>query len=216
MLIPDRSEKTVVIPILVVGGQLRYFYGGSLPTLPDRTICDLIAPAWAVKDTEFEAKLQIRHVEDFLPEGAVVYTAVSSARIPDQLTSSALRPEEIGQRVGGHRAEQIVEDLKAWYPYFRFVEVVLKQPLGLELRGTKPAALQPVRCQIPALEWKEATSLNAAYRLISLQFEPQRISNAGNVFLKMFYLDPQGRCTRLKDLREEFAARHESALYPAP
>ncbi|QTA88378.1 hypothetical protein [Desulfonema magnum] len=41
---PDPFKKTVKIPVKVVNGELKFFYGGDLPKLEDGTVGDLIVP----------------------------------------------------------------------------------------------------------------------------------------------------------------------------
>lgn len=205
---PDRFEKTVVIPLRVVKRQLHYLYGGPLPNLPDGTRCDLIVPLYAIEDKAFLAQLEASHVEDLLPQDANILAAVSSAQMPGHLTNRALSLKEVCQHAGRRSTERVSWDLTTQYPDSVFVQVVLKEPLRLELRGTKHGRLLPVRCAIPALEGKEAISLNHAYRLISEEFEPKRISHAGNVFHKMVYLDHQGCFSSLDQLRAKFESQN--------
>ena len=211
-MIPDRFEKTLTIPVKVVEGGFHYFYGGELPSLTEGTICDLIVPVWAFEDKDFLAKLEARQVEELLPKGASIFTAISSAKVPGNLRDRAFTPKELSQNFGGRHAEEVRQKLFANNPDPLFVEVVLKEPLLLELRGAKQGRLMRVRCAIPNLQNEEAVSLNHAYRLISEKFEPNRISHAGNVFQKMVHLDSQGICHPLDELRNKLAAIHQGSL----
>jgi hypothetical protein len=70
-----------------------------------------------------------------------------------------------------------------------FVELFLRQPQGLKLRGKKKALLLPCRVEVPALPGEPASSINHACSLISQAFEPWRISHTVNVFFKVYALD---------------------------
>jgi hypothetical protein len=73
-----------------------------------------------------------------------------------------------------------------------FVEIILRQPQGLKLRGKKNALLLPSRVEIPALpvtSEQPAASINHACTLISQAFEPWRISHTVNVFFKVYARD---------------------------
>ena len=64
------------------------------------------------------------------------------------------------------------------------------------------------KCNIPALE-KDASSLNHAYTLLSREFEPDRISHGGNVFLNCYYYDEDNFWRNLDDKRETHMASFE-------
>ena len=209
-MLPNRQEKNMVIPIIVVKGEFYYFYGGRLPIPPDGTMCDLIVPAYAIKDKDFLEKLEAGHVEELLPVGAHIFTAISSRQLASDLSKSTFSAEQLAQRFGGSIAKDVYGSLIANNLDSLFVEVILEEPLMLELRGTKHGRLRRVRCVIPELNEK-ASSLNHAYRLISEHFEPDRISHAGNVFRKMVHLD-EGVCDLLDELRDRFEAKHARAL----
>ena len=211
-MIPDGSEKKLVIPLKVVWGEFYYFYGGRLPILPNGTMCDLIVPASAIEDRDFLFRLEARHVEELLPAGETILTAVSTARVPTDWRKRAYSPEQIGDPFGGDLAKDVSTKLSINNPDSLFVEIILKDPLGLDLRGTKHGRLIRASCVIPALDGKEAVSLNHAYRLISEAFEPDRISHVGNVFRKMVHLDNQEGCFLLNDLRAKVEAEFEREL----
>lgn len=212
---PNRFGKNMVIPLKVVNGGFSYLYGGRLPILLDDTICDLIVPAVAITDEDFLKKLQAVHVEELAPKNATIFTAVSSRQVPSSLRKWAFSPEQLSRSFEGDLAKDVYWDLNSNNPDSLFVEVNLKDPLQLELRGTKHSRLKRAWCVIPALkdnsQDNEAVSLNHAYRLISEKFEPDRISHAGNVFRKMVYLDDRG-CHLLDKLRKSIEATHEHPL----
>ncbi|MBX3295771.1 MAG: hypothetical protein KF762_08670, partial [Acidobacteria bacterium] len=66
MIIPDPLKKTVNIPIRIVDGQVRYFYGGELPKLKN-VVGDLVIPAFALLDPEQAEDLSHEDVSEMLP-----------------------------------------------------------------------------------------------------------------------------------------------------
>jgi len=49
-LIPDPYERTVPVPVKIVNGVPRPFYGGAWPLLEEGPIGDLVLPAYAFKN----------------------------------------------------------------------------------------------------------------------------------------------------------------------
>ena len=49
-MIPDPYKKTVQIPVRLVEGKLRFFYGGPIPSISDGAIGELVVPEYAVKN----------------------------------------------------------------------------------------------------------------------------------------------------------------------
>jgi uncharacterized protein DUF3293 len=172
--LPDRSVRTVRVPIRIADGAVVLAWGTALPEMRDCS-GDLIVPASAIRNA---ADLAILSADDwipFLPAGATVLCKLGARHIPAgllKLCQFALLPEAPHQRAA-------------------FVEIVLEKDLELRLRGTKPALLGDVPCKIPAMSGREAYSLNEAYRRISEKFEPTRRSAGGNVFLNVYYKTPE-------------------------
>jgi hypothetical protein len=146
---PDRFKKTVSIPIRIVNGQLAYFYGGELPRLREHTIGELIVPASAVTEPKSLASLQEEHVKEIRPANTKLLLGMRAKAFPAERRTFVIYPEGLFPRID-----------------YGFIEVRLKEPLCLRLRGSKKATLESCRCFIPALD-QEAKSLNHAYTLIS-------------------------------------------------
>jgi hypothetical protein len=200
----DRFEKMVVIPTRIVNGTFRYFNGGPFPKLKEGTKLKVVVSELAIENIEFLKILEAGHKEDLLPKNASIYAAVSLAHIPQALEDSAL---------SGHL---LIPGGIPSFPDTRFVEIVLEEPLFLYLRGTKLGRLSPVKCRIPSLK-KEALSLNHAFRLISEEFEPHRISHGGNVFQRMLYIYPDKQYYTLEDLRDNLEKKYQDGLHkPTP
>lgn len=186
----SEQEKTVRIPVRIgADDRIEYFYGGDLPSIRDGTIGDLVVPEFSIADRREVDRLQQEHVVELLPSGSEVMFAVDRNKTPVSLKEH-LKDAPILSMNKSHA-----------------VALTLREPLRLRLRGAKHATLEGVPCWIPSLEM-EARSLNHAYRLVSEQFEPNRISHSGNVF-KLGYCMPEDRWISLDVLRDSATARFE-------
>ena len=186
----SEQEKTVRIPVRIrADGRVEYFYGGDLPRILDGTIGDLVVPEFSITDRREVNRLQQEHVVELLPSGSEVMFAVDRNKTPASLKEH-LKDGPILSMNKSHA-----------------VALTLGEPLRLRLRGARPPTLEGVSCWIPSLEM-EARSLNHAYRLVSEQFEPSRISHSGNVF-KLGYCKPKDEWISLDVLRDSATARFE-------
>ena len=187
-------EKTVRIPVRIdAHDRIDYLYGGPLPKMREGTIGDLVVPERSITDKSAVCRLQQDQVVPFLRLGSVVRFAVDGRHTPAGLSQ--------------HLEDVATLDMKKSHA----VPVILdRMALALHLRGTKLATLGRVSCWIPSLQAR-AESLNHAYRLISEQFEPMRISHSGNVF-KLGYCKPFDRWISLDALRKTTAAKFETQL----
>ncbi len=191
MIIPDPIKKTVKIPIRIVDGQVRYFYGGELPKLKN-VVGDLVIPAFALLDQEQAKELSHEDVSEMLPAGSELMINVrvdtySEGVLTELRDSSA--------------------DLPGFAPKEGFVRFCLDEPLYLWHRGTKTSQLNPCKGHFVDLDG-EATSLNHAYTIASKKFETKRTSNTGNVFKHVYYKSKHG-WEPLEWLRERLDAQFE-------
>ena len=187
-------SKTIRIPVRIrTSGRIEYFYGGDLPEMSDGTIGELVVPEWSITNQKEISRLQQEHVVPFLPSRSVVMFAVDGNNTPAGLKQHLKNGAILGMKKS-HAVALTLEE----------------NPLGLRLRGTKPAILESVTCWIPSLRMK-AKSLNHAYRLVSERFEPRRISHSGNVF-ELGYCNPRDTWISLGELRSATAARFEMLL----
>ena len=185
------QEKTIRIPVRIcTDGQIEYFYGGALPKMTGETIGDLVVPERSITDQKEVCRLQQERVVPFLDSGSVVMLAVDGTNTPAKLKQHLRDAIGLGM-TKSHAVELTINEI----------------PLRLRLRGTKPATLESVPCWIPSLEMK-AKSLNHAYRLVSEQFEPARISHSGNIF-QIGYFNSGDRWISLGDLRETRVTQFE-------
>ena len=181
------------MPFKVVNGQLTYFYGGSLPTIRDGAIGDLVLPAFNIAVDEVRKRLLAEQTVLLLNTATSLMVRISNKSIPRSLASRC-REETLD---GRDRTS--------------CVRVVLKEPLSIRWRGAKPGSLEPATCEIPVLPRKKAESLNHAYRLVSEAFEPHRRPHTANVFQEVFYQDGQ-HWGPLEMLRGKAGSDLESSL----
>lgn len=191
----DSLEKTIRIPVVVMNGNIRYFYGGNLPTIEDGAIGDLIISEYKVKDKRFVKISQWEEYKEILPVESTIMVAVASTNIPNDKSKIA---------------KKIKTDLLAGDLY---VSVKLLEPLRLLIRGSKRSNLLGVKCCIPDLDNFNATSINNAYTKISEVFEPNRKSHTGNVFEKCFYKGKDDKWYSLDSLRKNIEGKFEEKLF---
>lgn len=190
---PDHS-KTVRIPVRIHSdGRIEYFYGGSLPSIRDGTIGDLVVPEYSLTEKDEVRLIQKEDVVLLLASGSTIRFAIDGTQTHPSLQKH-LRPKLASS--GNNKSHA--------------VEVELRGDLELQLRGTKQAILKKVECWIPSLE-RTAKSLNHAYGLVSEWFETNRISHSGNVFM-LGYFKEEKTWIQLNTIRESKGARFELYL----
>jgi hypothetical protein len=84
-----------------------------------------------------------------------------------------------------------------------FATIELQDVLYLQLRGTKAPTLSETACKIPALNNKEARSVNHACTLLSQAIEQHRISHTTNVFRTVYFLRKSDRLCPLDHVRHD-------------
>ena len=167
--IPDElHERTITFPVRIIDGRPEPFYGPTWPQLRDRVVADLVLPASAFVNPRDEALLSAPLGTDLLPVGTQLFAVVSDAAVGE------------GFFVTDDRFFTVV-------PHGRLVPFELAEPLGIQLRGTKRARLEPCRRHVPSLK-NTYDSVNETYTRISEHHEPHRRSHTGNVFEKVLYL----------------------------
>lgn len=133
-----KEEKTVKIPIRVVDGQIKYFYGGNLPKIKEGTIGDLIVPEYCVSSSLALDVLMEENIVGILPAKSTIMAAVNRNQIPE---------EKLDQTI----------DITTSIEYQierRFVEIILQESLRMRERGSKKANLLPSKCTIPSISKK--------------------------------------------------------------
>ena len=170
---PDKLAKTVRIPVKVVKGQLAYFYDAPIPKLQEGAIGEVVLPEYAVLNRDALQLWQTEQVINLFDEGARLFLGMKSERVPPALWSELIDPPVLSEARG-----------------MKLVEVILIKPLRLVLRGTKRAMLSEGDCHVVRLEL-DAKSLNHAYTIASMRYEPDRISHTGNMFTRCFFMESE-------------------------
>ena len=175
MFIPDKFSKTINIPVHIVDGKIEYYYeNGLIPELKDGAICELIVPAYALKDEKLRKKLSQETKIKLLDKGSKLYVHMSY-KDASELSNDNKNYMNTAMDLYGRKDEGF------------FVEVTLEDELQLQVRGSKKSRLLPCKCSSIVLGKVKAISLNQIYTLISELFEPRRNSHSGNVFNKIFF-----------------------------
>lgn len=187
------ESKMIRIPVRIVGGDIKYLYGGKLPALDDLRIGELVIPEHVVKDQRFRSIVQMSNEVKILEKDSIIMVAVASRNIPTD------------KKVYCSKIETYIKT------YYTFVQIKLIEPLKLNIRGSKKGKLVDVKCEIPSLS-READSLNKAYTIISESFEPKRGSRGGNVFNMCYYKEKE-LWHPLKDKRDELEGTYEGNLF---
>lgn len=187
----DPDARTVRIPVIIRNGNLEFQSTGSLADLKDGAHGELIVDAFTIRDENLRNELLQETTLCILPTNSTLYFHMNPANTPDHLRQYLIHLPH-----APHSG-----------PY---IKALLQAPLELRLRGTKAATLESCPCLIPALG-VTAASVNHAYSLISLAFEPKRRSHTANVFDKVVYFDQQGHVRKLEHLRQNLPSREAAA-----
>lgn len=173
-------NRQVMIPVQIRDGAVQFLHGLPLPGLYERTVGDLVVPVGAIVDTDIAQLLLQTHWVELLPGGSTLLVGIDPSGIPQTLAGLlAVLPVDV----------LIQPEGSSW------VELRLEESLELRVGGGRRPTLNGCSCLIPALNQK-ASSLNHAYTLISMAFEPGRRSHTGNVFQRVYYQE-NGRYWRL-------------------
>jgi hypothetical protein len=192
---PDPLEKTTRIPFRFVNGKfVHYGDNTEITELTEGCIGDIVIENFRIKEANRIAEYNTEKVVDFLPKDTKLLARVNSAHVPNDLRNGLAKE---GGLIGSSR-----------------VELILKDDLRLQLRGTKSGKLLDCRCEVPALSGmidgtKQPFSVNQAYTRISEHFEPHRVGNGGNVFNLVYYDDEQLGWQPLSTLRDRRQVEYE-------
>ncbi len=182
-MIPDAFERTVRIPVQWIDGQWQLIGGGKLPELQPNVCAELFMPANSLAIDDERARWTAGETVILLEAGTELFAQVNRNRVPGKLQKHAL------EKIFGTGHPSV------------FVPFVLLSDVSLSLIPGKKAGLAGGRCRIAVLE-AEVDSINEALTRISREFEPDRKSFGGSVFLKV-YIERDSRMISLDDLRDQ-------------
>jgi hypothetical protein len=197
--IPDEQQKTVKIPIQVRNGRIQFYFDGPLPLLEEGVIGDIVVPAYAVLDPKSRKLFSEERKIPLFKKGTLLYVQLRP-KTPDDAKPFAahlLRPflkgiqsfVELQQGLPENAKPVVAQLLDHSFDISRvFATIELQDTLYLWLRGTKAPTLSDTPCKVPALNNKEAHSVNHACTLLSEAIERHRISHTTNVFKSVYFL----------------------------
>jgi len=182
-MIPDPYKKTVLIPVRVVDGELKFFYGGPLPSLKEGAIGDLTVPEYTVENDFKLDLIRKQSRKPLLKEGAILLARLS-------------KKSQDGSGV-------LLKKVEVYPPtQGLYAAIKLEEDLEIELRGTKTPELCSCKCSMSTLKGAEALSVNHAYTLLSENFEKHRMTHTGNVFDQVYVQNKFQKWVQLKQFRD--------------
>jgi hypothetical protein len=192
-MIPDPYKRTVRLPVIAVKDELKFFYGGDLPSMKDGTIGELIIPEFSINK---DYRLGLIHSETkkgFLPKGTVLMARLSPKSIDP--TKQFLKRMGVFPPIDG-----------------LFTEIRLESELVINFRGTKNPELLDCTCKTLALPDAAPKSVNHAFTLLSEKFETHRRSHTANVFEQVYYENKPNHWVQLAERRNELYRNFEYEL----
>ncbi len=187
----SNSDKAINIPVTVKNGAVIFPDGFDLNALKKEFHTEIILEDSHFSDKDLFHSLGKQKVVELLPTDSRLLVNIG---LKDPVSESLARFITNGEGPRGVDGG--------------FVEIFLRQPQGLKLRGKKKALLLPCRVEIPALPGEPAASINHANTLISEAFEPWRISHTSNVYFKVYAREESdGQWLPLDAWRTEAEAR---------
>ena len=130
--IPDPDiGQTLRIPVIVRGGEVKFFFGGPIPKLKEGTIGELVVAALAVLDESARGALLEERKVLFIGPREPLYAQIRASVEPNQEGFLKKDPE---LRMPAGRWE--------------YALIRPEEPLFLQLRGIKAPSLSNVRCNV--------------------------------------------------------------------
>jgi hypothetical protein len=211
---PDWTAQ-VTLPVRRVDGRWEFFYGGDVPVKND-AIGELRISADAIEDERFRENVTRTATFKVLDEGTELLVALSDPVA--QGSRDSAWPKNPPDKIPPGTTRFVKIKLGKPGEHWR-----LKDPAGsdtpapgglyLRIRGLERCELISSTVVMPEkFAPASAISLNHAYTLLSRAHETHRISNTGNVYTRMFYLDKDQRWYALDDLRRGVQAAAERTL----
>jgi len=130
--------------------------------LQEGVIGEVVLPEYAVLNRDALQLWQAEQVIKLFDVSARLFLGMKLERVPQRLGRELINPPVLSEAQG-----------------MKLVEVILTEPLRLVLRRTKRAMLSGGNCRVFRMKI-DAKSLNHAYTLASMRYEPDRISHTGS------------------------------------
>ena len=163
---PDEHEKTAKIPIQVRNGQIQFYFDCPMPELKEGIIGDLVLPYYAIRDAKMRKLFSEERKIPLFKKKTLLYVQLRP-EAPDAkcFANHLLQPFPKGIQFYiqlDHETLAQIHD-HSFDTRRVFTTIELQDVLYLQLRGTKAPTLSETACKIPALNNKEARSVNHAY-----------------------------------------------------
>lgn len=202
---PIRTTR-IRIPVHVVEGQWELLYGGPIK-VKNGSFGELLVSRSQIEDKAFLQMLTQKRWVHILDQGTELRVALTIR-------------EKLGPPMGklliskskmklDHTANISVDSSFLSVFLDKPTELQIKQGkrqggLWLELEGLEPRTLESSQVVLPVeLHLEPAISVNHAFTLLSERFEPWRKSHTGNIYERVFYLEPDNCWYPLADLRDK-------------
>ncbi|EIN00451.1 hypothetical protein WQE_15511 [Paraburkholderia hospita] len=209
---PDWTPQ-VSLPLKRVGDRWEFLYGGDVP-VADGAIAELRLSVSQITDEQFKQRVTQETIFEILPEGSELWVALSDRNAPAAARQSWPQMQLADVPAGATRFEKIrLGPRKKKAAQSELFGMPEKGGLWLKLKGLESVELVSSTVHMPeGFSAPTATSLNHAFTLLSQAYETHRISNTGNVYARVFYLDRDGICYPLDDLRKGVQVGQEREL----
>ncbi|KXU87113.1 hypothetical protein CR51_35860 [Caballeronia megalochromosomata] len=209
---PDWTPQ-VSLPFKWIGDRWEFFYGGDVP-VADGAIAELRLSVSQIIDEQLKHRVTRASIFEILPEGSELWVALSDRNAPAGARQSWPQVQLADVPAGATRFEKIrLGPRKTKTAQNELFGTPEKGGLWLKLKGHESVELMSSTVHMPdGFSAPTATSLNHAFTLLSQAYETHRISNTGNVYARVFYLDRDGVCYPLDDLRKGVQASKEREL----
>lgn len=217
------SEDRIRIPAKRVDGRWEFLYGGGIPVI-EGAYAEIVVAKSSVADSKFLERLKRKSSYKIMDSGTKLIVAMT---IKDKLKIRS----DLLTHLNSIDMNKISSDKKfSRYgvgPQTRFAEIVVgnaskralalgepaKGGVWLELEGMEPQGLSVSTLILPeGVADEEVDSLNYAFTLLSMQFEPWRKSHTGNIYERVFYQEENGKWYPLNVLRNAVIATEEHKL----
>ena len=186
------DPRELHIPLVIKDGIFVLRNGEALPDFREGTEAELRIAASTLADPSRIGQFLSEATKPFLPAHSPLGAEVN----PDGV-SAELRKHVVNRFTGSR--------------HLTFVPFAVTEELNITLTAGKKGRLVDCKCFIPSLNL-EVKSINEAYTRISEAFEPTRRSHTGNVFAKVFSIQPALRS--LDSIRREIEASDASGQKP--
>ncbi len=217
------EQKSVRVTVIYVDGKWEYFYGGYVP-VRDGTVDDLLLDESAITEKGFVKKINRRSRHKILDQGSEIMVALTiknKSDIDESLRKHLITKSLVELQLAVPRYPVRLS------PHTQFVKVTVGEPaqkqmdidedesggVWLDVQGLQPRGVISSLINLPdCVSSEPATSLNHAFTLLSIKYEPWRKSHTGNIYARIFYKEKNKKWYPLEILRNAAIVKDENLL----